>query len=79
MNDVAEHYHSRWEIEVAFRNLKSSMLDNALVLRSRRVDLLELEVWGILLAYNLIRREAEKLKNAVRDVSSGEYRQSRNN
>lgn len=35
--DVAELYHSRWEIEVGFRNLKSSLLDNALVLRSRKV------------------------------------------
>jgi IS4 transposase len=49
--DVAELYHSRWEIEVGFRNLKSSLLDNALVLRSRKVDLLEQEVWGMLLAY----------------------------
>jgi hypothetical protein len=59
VNDVAEHYHSRREIEVGFRNLKSSMLDNSLVLRSRRVDLLEQEVRGMLLFYNLIRREAE--------------------
>ncbi len=52
--DVAELYHSRWEIEVGFRTLKSSLLDNALVQRSRKVDLLEQEVWGMLLAYNLI-------------------------
>ena len=31
--EVAELYHSRWEIEVRFRNLKSSLLNNALVLR----------------------------------------------
>lgn len=58
--EVAELYHSRWEIEVGFRNLKSSLLNNALVLRSRKVELLEQEVWGMLLAYNLIRREATK-------------------
>ncbi|MCS2159510.1 IS4 family transposase [Scandinavium sp. H11S7] len=71
--DVAELYHSRWEIEVGFRNLKSSLLDNALVLRSRKVDLLEQEVWGMLLAYNLIRREvtkaAEKHKKAPSEMS----------
>lgn len=71
--DVAELYHSRWEIEVGFRNLKSSLLDNALVLRSRKVDLLEQEVWGMLLAYNLIRREAtkaaEKHKKAPSEIS----------
>lgn len=71
--EVAELYHARWEIEVGFRNLKSSLLDNALVLRSRKVDLLEQEVWGMLLAYNLIRREAtkaaEKHKKAPSEIS----------
>lgn len=71
--EVAELYHSRWEIEVGFRNLKSSLLDNALVLRSRKVALLEQEVWGMLLAYNLIRREAtkaaEKHKKAPSEIS----------
>lgn len=55
---VAELYHRRWEIEVGFRNIKSSLQSNALVLRSRKVELLHQEVWGLLLAYNLIRREA---------------------
>lgn len=55
---VAELYHCRWEIEVGFRNIKSSLQNNALVLRSRKVELLHQEVWGLLLAYNLIRREA---------------------
>lgn len=71
--EVAELYHSRWEIEVGFRNLKSSLLNNALVLRSRKVELLEQEVWGMLLAYNLIRREAtraaEKHKKAPSEMS----------
>lgn len=71
--DVTELYHSLWEIEVGFRNLKSSLLDNALVLRSRKVDLLEQEVWGMLLAYNLIRREstraAEKHRKAPSEIS----------
>ncbi len=44
--EVAELYYSRWEIEVGSRNLKSSQLNNALVLRSRRVEVLEQEVWG---------------------------------
>lgn len=58
--EVEERYHSRWEIEVGFRNLKSSLLNNALVVRSRKVERLEQEVWGMLLAYNLIRREVTK-------------------
>lgn len=30
---------------------------NVMVLRSRKVELLHQEVWGLLLAYNLIRRK----------------------
>ncbi len=63
--EVAELYYSRWEIEVGSRNLKSSQLNNALVLRSRRVEVLEQEVWGMLLAYKLIRREATKAASEI--------------
>ena len=63
--EVAELYYSRWEIEVGSRNLKSSQLNNALVLRSRKVELLEQEVWGMLLAYKLIRREATKAASEI--------------
>lgn len=58
---------------MGFRNIKSSLLDNALVLRSRKAELPEQEVWGMLLAYNLIRREAtraaEKHKRAPSEMS----------
>ena len=71
--EVAELYHSRWETEVMVRNLKSSLLNNALMLGSRKVKLPEQKVWGILLAYNLIRREAtkaaEKHKKAASEIS----------
>lgn len=39
--EVAVLYHSRWKIEVGFRNLKSGLLDKTLVLRRRKVDLRE--------------------------------------
>ncbi len=62
---MADLYHSRWKIEVGFKNLKSSLLNNALVLRNRKVELLEQEVWGMLLAYNLIRREVTKAATEI--------------
>jgi hypothetical protein len=55
---VAELYHQRWQIELGFRDIKSSMQNNALTLRSKTVELVYQELWGLLLAYNLIRREA---------------------
>ncbi len=55
---VVALYRERWEIELGFRDIKSSMQSNALTLRSKTVDLVYQEVWGLLLSYNLIRREA---------------------
>lgn len=57
---VAQLYQERWEIELGFRDLKSSMQQNAVTLRSKKVELIYQEVWGLLLTYNLIRREASQ-------------------
>lgn len=57
---VAKLYQERWEIELGFRDIKSSMQQNAMTLRSKKVDLVYQEVWGLLLAYNVIRREASQ-------------------
>lgn len=70
---VATLYHERWEIELGFRDIKSSMQDNALTLRSKTVDLVYQELWGLLLAYNVVRREASQAavahKRAPSEVS----------
>lgn len=57
---IAELYQERWEIELGFRDIKSSMQQNAITLRSKKIDLVYQEVWGLLLAYNVIRREASQ-------------------
>jgi len=57
---VANLYHERWEIELGFRDIKTSMQNNAITLRSKKVELVYQELWGLLLAYNLIRREASR-------------------
>lgn len=59
-NAVAKLYQERWEIELGFRDIKSSMQQNAMTLRSKKIDLVYQEVWGLLLAYNVIRREASQ-------------------
>jgi hypothetical protein len=61
---VADLYRERWEIELGFRDIKSSMQQNAQTLRSKKVELIYQEVWGLLLAYNLIRREASQAAEA---------------
>ncbi|MNE08282.1 hypothetical protein D3C81_1142030 [compost metagenome] len=57
---VADLYQERWEIELGFRDIKSSLQQNAVTLRSKKVELIYQEVWGLLLSYNVIRREASQ-------------------
>lgn len=53
--DIVDLYDHRWEIELGFREMKQSLLDNRFTLRSNQPELIRQELWGILLAYNLIR------------------------
>jgi hypothetical protein len=71
--DLMKLYHERWEIEVAYDELKTHMLQRKESLRSQRPVGVEQELWGLLLAYNLVRREmllvAEKNKLPPRRIS----------
>ncbi|AXS79466.1 IS4 family transposase [Dechloromonas sp. HYN0024] len=58
--DLAECYRRRWEIETSYRELKQSMLGTALTFRSQQPSGVEQEVWGALIAYNLVRLEMAK-------------------
>ncbi len=53
--DIAELYSHRWEIELGYREMKQYMLQNNLTLRSKTPELVTQELWGMLLAYNLLR------------------------
>jgi hypothetical protein len=48
-------YHERWERELAFDELKTHTLDRAEALRSKAPARVAQGVWGLLLAYNLVR------------------------
>src|SRR6478735_702534 len=60
VSDLAACYTRRWQIETSYGELKQSMLGMALTLRSRTVDGGYQEIWGALIAYNLIRLEMAK-------------------
>lgn len=64
--DLAECYRRRWEIETSYRELKQSMLGEALTLRSRLPEGVNQEIWGALIAYNLIRLEIAKAATEAR-------------
>lgn len=54
-------YVERWEQELAFDDLKTEQLEGIFVLRSRSPDGVRQELWGTLLAYNLIRLEMQAI------------------
>ena len=66
-------YRRRWQIETSYRELKQSMMGMALTLRSHDVETTRQEIWGILIAYNLVRlemaRAAVEAKCAPTEIS----------
>jgi hypothetical protein len=63
---LAQLYRQRWEIELGFREIKQSLQDGRFVLRSKQPALVRQELWGVLIAYTLLRRQmrlmAERIK-----------------
>ncbi len=55
--EIVDLYHERWEIELAFDELKTHMLERKECLRCKTPDRVAQELWGLLLTYNLVRRE----------------------
>ena len=57
---VIRLYTRRWRIETSYRELKHTMLGAELTLRSMTVEGTKQEIWGALIAYNLVRIEIAK-------------------
>ena len=55
-DEMVELYRYRWEIELGYREMKPSLLNNEYTLRSKRPDMIRQELWGVLLCYHLIRQ-----------------------
>lgn len=54
-------YHERWELELGYDEIKTEMLDRRETLRSQAAWAVWQEMWGVLLAYNLVQLERERL------------------
>jgi hypothetical protein len=54
--ELAALYHERWESESTFAELKVTLPGERLMLRSRRADLVEQELYGLLLVHFALRR-----------------------
>jgi hypothetical protein len=53
-------YHERWELELGYDEIKTHLLDRQEAIRSRSPEGVRQELWGIALAYNLVRLEMER-------------------
>ena len=60
-DEIRALYHERWEIELGFGELKTDMLERLETIRSKSPSSVAQEMWGLLLAYNLVRLEIERV------------------
>lgn len=58
-------YHERWEIELAYDEIKTEMLHAEVTLRSKSPTAVRQELWGILIGFNLVRLEMERVAAAA--------------
>lgn len=59
--EIRSLYHERWEIELGFGELKTDMLERLETIRSKSPTAVSQETWGLLIAYNLIRLEIQRI------------------
>jgi hypothetical protein len=58
-------YHERWELELGYDEIKTHMLDRQEAIRSRTPMGVRQELWGVLIAYNLVRVEMERAAGEI--------------
>lgn len=60
-NEIVAMYHERWEIELGYGEVKTRMLERFEAIRSRKPTGVAQELWGVALAYNLVRLEMTRI------------------
>jgi hypothetical protein len=60
-DEIVLLYHERWELELGYDEIKTELLDREEAIRSRTPTGVRQELWGIFLAYNLVRLEMERV------------------
>lgn len=66
--DIVDLYCHRWEIELGYREMKQYLLQNRLTLRSKKPEMVRQELWGVLLAYNLLRFQMAQMAYSLKGV-----------
>jgi hypothetical protein len=65
-SEIVDLYHERWELELGYDEIKTHMLEREESIRSRTVSGVMQELWGILLAFNLVRLEMTHIAEQAR-------------
>jgi hypothetical protein len=60
-DEIAQLYHERWELELGFDEIKTHTLEREETLRSRAPERVRQEVWGLAIAYNLVRLHMQRV------------------
>jgi transposase IS4-like protein/DDE family transposase len=60
-DEIATLYHERWELELGYDEIKTELQGREEAIRSRTPAGVHQELWGIFLAYNLVRLEMERV------------------
>jgi Insertion element 4 transposase N-terminal/Transposase DDE domain len=64
-DELVALYHERWELEIGYDEVKTHLLAREETIRSRTPDGVRQEIWGIALAYNLVRVEMERVADEL--------------
>lgn len=59
--EIVALYHERWELEIAFDEVKTHTLEREEALRSRAPERVRQEIWGLAIGYNLVRLEMARV------------------
>ncbi|HHP5407178.1 TPA: transposase, partial [Aeromonas veronii] len=70
--DIVELYGHRWEIELGYREMKHSLQQHRLTLRSKKAAGIRQELWGVLLAYNLLRSQMVKMAASLKGYTASQ-------
>ena len=70
--DVAELYMHRWEIELGYREMKQSLHLRQLTLRSKKPEGVRQELWGLVLAYNLLRYQMVRMAASLNGYTASQ-------
>lgn len=65
-DEIVSLYHERWEIELGYNEVKRVMLAREESTRSKSPRGVAQELWGLGIAYNLVRYEAERVAAEAR-------------